>query len=324
MKKPTLQDRAEYAVARALQAAISALSDASADRAGAQFGSWVRSPLGIRKRVVAENLRSAFPAASDEWIEATSKRAFEHLGREAAAILRLSRLPPERVVERTDLIGEDELRAELGNGRGAILFTGHFGNWEVGAAAIAARGIPMHAVTKRLRNPLVDQRLGETRHRLGIQTISHGKAPRQVPRALRQGHVVGIVGDQDARASGLWIPFFGRDASTHRGPALFARRLGSPLFATFVTRLPGTPPRYRVHLDQVSVPETGDLEADLQAATEVLHERLEAAIREHPEQYFWLHKRWKTPPPPEPSNPRNGTTGAETRSNLSHRRSEGA
>jgi KDO2-lipid IV(A) lauroyltransferase len=110
---------------------------------------------------------------------------------------------------------------------------------------------------------------------------------------------VGIVGDQDARGAGIFVPFFGRPASTHRGPAVFSLRFGAPAFACVARRLPGPGVRYRVSGQQVEVPRTGQLDEDVEALTAALAARLEAEIREAPEQYFWFHRRWKSKPPVE-------------------------
>ncbi|HEX2189036.1 MAG TPA: lysophospholipid acyltransferase family protein [Longimicrobiaceae bacterium] len=304
--RPTLAHRAEYLLARGLEGAVSALPERLAEGLGARAGGVAGGPLGIRRSVVEENLRIAYPDAPEEWIRETARAAYRHLGREAAAILRLSRLDREEVVRRTETRGWDELQAALGEGKGVILATGHYGNWEIAAAAVAARGVPISAIVKRMGNRLVDARLEALRRRLGVETIEMHQAQRQVPRVLRQGGVVGIVADQDARRSGVFVPFFGRPASTHRGTALFALRLGTPVFACTARRLPGREVRYEVSGYRVPVRSTGDLEADVARLTGHLAAALETDVRAAPEQYFWFHRRWKTRPPPEPAPAEQG------------------
>lgn len=304
-----MRHRAEYALARALEGAVSALPEGAADAFGARLGAAVYR-MGIRRAVVEDNLRRAFPGASEAWRDEIARGAYRHLGREAAAMLRLSRLDRAAVVERTIPRGWDELQAALAEGNGAILFTGHYGNWEIAAATVASRGVPVAAIVRRQGNARVDRRLDETRRRLGIETVSQREAPSRIPRILRRNGVVGIVGDQDARGSGILVPFFGRPASTHRGPALFALRFGAPVFACVARRLPGPGVRYEVSGARVEVPRTGDLEADVRALTERLTARLEAEIRVAPEQYFWFHRRWKSAPAGEPPAPGQGIPGA--------------
>ncbi|MEO7368312.1 MAG: lysophospholipid acyltransferase family protein, partial [Gemmatimonadaceae bacterium] len=215
---------------------------------------------------------------------------------EATAMMRLSKLDSQAVIERTIPTGWDDMEGALSEGRGLLLVTGHYGNWEIAAATVAARGIPIAAIVRRQGNRLVDERLQELRRKLGVETIYQSQAPSRVPRVLRANGVVGIVGDQDARRSGIFVPFFGRPASTHRGPALFALRLNAPVFSCIARRLPGADVRYEIVGERVAVTRTGDLDQDVTALTTELAQRLERQVRVAPEQYFWFHKRWKTNP----------------------------
>ena len=210
--------KTEYALARALESAVSAMPERASDSFGRNVGRLVHR-MGIRLNVVDENLRLAFPEKDDAWIAEITRKTYEHLGREAAAMMRLSKLDPQAVVERTIPVGWDQMEAALGEGRGVLLVTGHYGNWEVAAATVTARGIPIAAIVRRQGNRLVDARLQDTRRKLGVETIYQSAAPSRVPRVLRANGVVGIVGDQNARRAGILVPFFGRPASTHRGPA---------------------------------------------------------------------------------------------------------
>ena len=288
--------RAEFALARSLERAVSLLPERAADGFGASIGRALHG-LGIRRETVDENLGIAFPDQTDEWRAKVRVAAYEHLGREAAAMLRLSKLDAQAVVNRTVTHGWDELHEALSIGRGVILVTGHYGNWEIAAASVAARGVPIAAIVRRQGNRLVDERLQELRRNLGVETIYQGQAPARVPRILRANGVVGIVGDQDARKSGVFTPFFDRPASTHRGPALFALRLNAPVFSCIARRLPGNDVRYEVRGRRVDVARTGNLDEDVRALLTELSKRLEEEVRRAPEQYFWFHRRWKTRPP---------------------------
>jgi Kdo2-lipid IVA lauroyltransferase/acyltransferase len=300
----------EYRLARTLERAAATLPEGAADALGGQLGA-AAYRLGIRRPTVEANLRLAFPDAPERWRREVARGAYRHLGREAAAMLRLSRLDPAAVVERTVTRGWTELQEALGEGKGVILVTGHYGNWEIAAATVASRGVPVAAIVRRQSNHRVDARLNEARMRLGVETVSQREAPSRIPRVLRRNGVVGIVGDQDARGAGIFVPFFGRAASTHRGPALFALRFGAPVFACVARRLEGPGVRYEVSGSRVEVARTGDLEADVRTLTARLAARLEAEVRAAPEQYFWFHRRWKTAPPTEPQGAGQGMASTD-------------
>lgn len=299
MRAPTLQDRFEYILVRLLEGMITLLPARAADRMGAVIGDILRR-LGIRRTMVLRNLQRAFPDADPTWIETTARECYRHLGREAVAMVRLSRMRPEQIVALTETDSWPVVEEALAEGKGVLVVTGHYGNWEVAAAAVAARGVPIQAIVKSQRNGLVNSLVEEARARLGIGTIEMGKAPRLVPRVLRDGGVVGIVGDQDARWKGVWVPFFGRPASTFRGPAQFALRLGAPVIASIARRRPDG--RYHLEGSRLEVERTGDLEEDELRLTAAIAAHLEAEIRKDPAQYFWFHNRWKTIPPAELPN----------------------
>ncbi len=285
----------EFGLVRALETAVSTLPERASNAFGRMLGRTIHR-IGTRRDVVSENLRIAFPEATAEWRDDVERRAYEHLGREAAAMLRLSKLDASAVIERTETAGWELFQQARSLGRGVILVTGHYGNWEIAAATVAARGAPISAIVRRQGNRIVDGRLRDLRSRLGVATIYQSEAPKRVPRVLRANGVVGIVADQDARGAGIFVPFFGKPASTHRGPALFAIRYGAPVLTCSARRLPGKDVRYEVTWEEVPVVQTGDLELDVRRLTADLALRLEGAVRRDPDQYFWFHKRWKSKP----------------------------
>lgn len=299
-------------MARALEGAVSTLPEGAADAFGRRLGGMLYR-TGVRRQTVDQNLRLAFPELSRRERDSIARGAYEHLGRETAAMLRLSRLDRQAVIDRTIPRGWDELDGALAEGKGVILVTGHYGNWEIAAATVASRGVPIAAIVRKQGNLFISRRLTETRRRLGVDIITQKEAPRQVPRILRGNGVVGIVGDQDARRSGVFVPFFGHPASTHRGPALFALRFGAPVFACVARRLPGPGVKYEVAGTRVPVVRTGDLDADVRSLTAELAARLEASIRQAPEQYFWFHRRWKSKPRGELGAFGQGMSGADSR-----------
>ncbi|HWV58363.1 MAG TPA: lysophospholipid acyltransferase family protein [Longimicrobiales bacterium] len=297
--RPSLAHRVEYALLSGAVAVGEALGARGAARLGGVLGGLGYWPLGIRRRVVESHLAQAFPERDVAWVRRTAREAYAHLGREMFAMLRLARTSREAIIASTEVIGFDALRAAVDAGRGAIVVTGHLGNWEIGGASLAARGIPMDVVAQRQANPLFDRMVVRARERLGMRVIERSRATKLALRSLREGRAVAFVADQDARRAGVFVPFFGRLASTHRGPALMAVRTGAPLFLGSCLRVGDG---YRITLRQITVREgSGDVDDAVIALTAAFTRGLEEAIRAAPEQYFWHHRRWKTRPVEEPA-----------------------
>ncbi len=253
--------------------------------------------LGVRRKTVRAHLLQAFPDESEAWRRRVARDSFRHVGRESLATFLLGRMSRQDVLDRTEVVGLEAVQAAVDSGDGAILVTGHFGNWEIAGASLAARGVPLDVVVQRQRNPLFDADINRTRERLGMTVIQRSAAPRKVLRSLRDGRAIAIVGDQNLRRGGIFVDFFGRKASTARGAAIFALRTGSPIFLAIIRRLQGYPPRYRLTLEPVAFSPSGDMEEDVLRLTEAHTRHLEEEIVRAPEQYFWQHRRWKTRPP---------------------------
>jgi KDO2-lipid IV(A) lauroyltransferase len=200
---------------------------------------------------------------------------------------------PSALRERARMVGFESFREAASSGKGLILLTGHVGNWEMGGAAIAAHGVPLDVVGKGMSNRRFQVDLFGARERLGMRVIEMGDASRDALRALGAGRVVAVLGDQQAHKGGVLVPFFGRPASTARGPALFALRSGAPVFVAFCISERGQKARYTVSFEPLRYARTGDAEADVMSLLVAYGAALEAAIRRTPEQYFWHHRRWK-------------------------------
>jgi Kdo2-lipid IVA lauroyltransferase/acyltransferase len=315
-----LRHRLEYAGLRTLEAVFARLPERAAGSLGSALGS-AAFRLGLRREVVEANLERALPHEDEAGRRMAARAAFRHLGAEASTLLRLAGLPREAVVDRTEVSGWKALEVAHAAGRGVIVVTGHYGNWELSAAAVGARGLPVLAVAKQQSNRLFDRRLGGVRAGLGVRTVDMERAPREIPRALRRGEVVGFVADQDAGERGLFLDFFGVPASHHRGPALFAARYRVPVFYAACHRLSGWPARYRLELHPLPLPpEEVEMEESVRRITRSWAAALEDTIRRDPSQYFWMHNRWKRRPPREHEAgrlrtmpPRGATTSRDLR-----------
>lgn len=295
-RRPTLMHRIEHVFFMGAVGAATALGDRGSAALGRSLGSLGYFPLRFRRQLVEKHLRWAFPEKDEAWIRSTARAAYGHLGREAIATIRLARMTREDVLSRTTVIGFDEFERALAQGNGLVLASGHVGNHEIGAAALSARGIPLDLVVQRQGNPLFDEALISSRERLGLGIIDRSRATRLAVKALRSGHAVAFAADQNAGKAGVFVPFFGKLASTHRGAALFAVKTGAPLFLGTSLRRGH---QYEVTLQPIEVDRSGELDDVVYRLTVAFTERLEAVVRTAPEQYLWLHRRWKTRPPEE-------------------------
>lgn len=290
--KPTLQHRIEYALFGGMVSLAVLLGDRGADGLGNIVGR-LGYLLGFRRKLVESNLRIAFPDADDAWIRATVRQAYEFVAREALAMLRAGRLSREEVLERTAIKGADVMRDALAEGHGVVLVSGHIGNHELGVAALGLRGYIGDIVVQKQGNPLFHAAITRTRKRFNAGIIDREKASRRVVKALRAGRIVVFASDQNAGRSGVFVPFFGKLASTHRGAALFAYRTGAPLVFAATLRRGKV---YEVSLERLDVDRTGDMDDVVYRMTAAFTAKLEEVVRTAPDQYLWLHRRWKTRP----------------------------
>ena len=285
-------DLLEYAALRTGLGALGALRWKRAGTIGAQLGRLGYWPLRVRRGVVESQITASFPEWDAARVRQVARGAYEHLGRTAVEAALLPTLSREDVIARFEGEGDWPVLARAqALGRGVIVVTGHVGNWELAGAYIAARGLPIDGVTRRMKNPLFDRYLTATRERSGMGVIPENPA-RHVPRALRAGRVVALVADQGVKGmASTYVPFFGRPAKTPRGPAVFALRLGVPIVAGTAIRLPSG--RYRAVVEPVEVIDTGNREHDIDAVVARYTAIIEHWVRMYPEQYFWHHRRWK-------------------------------
>jgi KDO2-lipid IV(A) lauroyltransferase len=274
---------------------------------GAAFGrAWARLG-GPRTQVARVNLRIAFPAWSEAEREAVLVRSFENMGRSLAEFALLARLGPEALRERVRVEGREHFEAARSASKsgGVIAITGHFGSWELLAAAMAAHGFPFVAVQKPRESPLLDAIVERYRNLGGAEFLARGDAARAALRALREGKAVAILYDQDApRDEGVFVPFFGRLASTRDGPVRIALRTRAPVLPIFLHRI-GTG---STHVAQFRPPiemlrPEGDVEAAIRENARRMTEAIEQEIVRAPDHWSWIHRRWKTQPPGEPRPP---------------------
>ncbi len=301
----SLAHRAEYGAVRAAVGLLGAVPLAAARRVGELTGMIGYAPLGIRRTVVLRQIAAAFPGVDERGVRRLARGAYAHLGRVAVETALLPSLDREEILQLfSGADGFDAVLRAHAAGRGVILITGHLGNWELAGAYVAARGIPIEAITRRMNNPLFDQYLTRTRERSGMRVIRDADAVKRTPRALREGHAVAFVADQGVLGlASTFVPFFGRPAKTPRGPAVFAIRSEVPVFSAAAVREGDG--RYRFLVAPVPLASTGDRDADVDTVVARYTAILESWVRRYPEQYFWHHRRWKRQPPDTPAELRD-------------------
>jgi KDO2-lipid IV(A) lauroyltransferase len=265
---------------------------------GARVGDLLWVTLPGRRAVALDNLARAFGRErSAEQLAELGRRSFQHLGMNLVEACVFFFRPPTVLLSRVDLGNPEPVREAVAMGRGVLALTAHLGNWELLAAVSALSVYPLSVVMRPLDDPVVNWLIERFRRRSGVELIAKGQALPAMRDALRQGRMVGVLLDQNAsRAEGVFVPFFGIPASTSKALAVLSLRTGAPVVPIFILR--GREGRHSVWADPpIPAPETGDVAA----YTAAFNRSIEAAIRRAPEQWFWLHRRWKTEPHSEPA-----------------------
>jgi KDO2-lipid IV(A) lauroyltransferase len=246
-----------------------------------------------------ENLTRAFPREySPGGIETLARAVFENLGRTAVDVARSD--TPLLATDAVHIDGLNRLQEASRRGKGVLLIMAHFGPWELLPLIGALRYRPTHVVARPLDNPWLDDLFTALRERGGNRVIRKRDAVLAILQVLRQGETVGILIDQHiSERDGVVVPFFGRPASTAFAPALIVMRSGAAVLPMAIVREGRG--RYRVVIaDEVPVRRSGDFKADLVENTARFTAAIEVFIRQHPDQWLWVHRRWKTRQPLDP------------------------
>ncbi|MFN6962478.1 MAG: lysophospholipid acyltransferase family protein [Pyrinomonadaceae bacterium] len=262
--------------------------------------------LGGLRRVGMRNLEIAFPERSVDERREILKGTFENLGRVLGEVSQFMKTTPaalERIVD-FDLDAESVALYHLNKTekRGVLITTGHFGNWEMLVFAFAALHEPIAYLARPIDNPLIEELTVRIRTRFGNRPINKTNSAQLAIKILREGGILGILADVNAHPKeGVFVPFFGVPACTTAGAALIALRSDALIFPTFCV-WDKEIKRYRIVHGRVLEPvRTGDRERDILETTAAYTAEIERIYRQYPEQWMWIHKRWKTRPKGEPS-----------------------
>ena len=254
---------------------------------------WV---AGAERRLALEHLALAFPERDAAFRRRTARAAFISLVQSGLEVAAAAQLQP-RLAEYVQLSEGDRalLAAAHAEGNGVLFASCHLGNWELLARRVLLEGYPCGTVAREAQDPRLTALLEKAHAEVGLTTLWRGRPglAKELLKLLRTSAFVGMLIDQDTAVQGVFVPFFGRPAHTARAVGDLAVRLGAPVVFGCIHR-EGT--RHRVVLRRIPVPATGDREADALAVTAAATAAIEAEVRARPDEWVWMHRRWKTRP----------------------------
>jgi KDO2-lipid IV(A) lauroyltransferase len=289
----------QYVAVRTVAAMLQSLPLRLALRAAEGLALLVATIDAKHRKAAVRNVAASYPSASLAACEAIVRRTYRHLAAMLVEVLFAPRFVRRSNVGRyMDARHLEHFDRAVKAGKGAVLVIGHQGNWEFIGYTVTLMGYPLHAIARPLDNPRLDRFLNRFRTGTGQAIASKYNVLRQMGELLSQNKIVIFLADQDARRHGLFVPFFGRPASTFKAPAVVALRYGVPLLVADIYRV-GLMRHVGILHPPLDVPPglTGEEAVKYLVATYT--RKLEDFVRRRPEQYLWLHRRWKTRPPEE-------------------------
>jgi len=299
---PTFAHRLQFGLYQVLERVLGALPRPTVLAFGRAAGLLFCGLDARHRRVVRDNLRAAHLGLDEAAVRRLSRDCFQHFGALAFITLHQMRASAEELRELTRIQGAEHLEAAIAEGKAVILTTGHLGNWELLGLTLSLSGWDMSVVGRALDNPLLEARLGAFRARFGNAVIPKAGAVRGALRAVKERRLVSFLVDQDAMTRGVFVKFMGRWASTYSTPGMLAARFQLPIVPIASRMLEDG--RLEVTISPAfHAPATGDPERDAWVATQRITAWVEARVREAPEQWFWMHRRFKTQPGPGTPEP---------------------
>ena len=261
---------------------------------GAGFGRLAFGLAGRDRRRALTHLQLAFPDLSDGERRRLARSTFRHLGMCLFELLHVWGRAPARASSYVEVVGFEEIERIRQTGRAIVVLTAHCGNWELISCANHSHGLGLAAMTRGLDDEGLQRLTVDLRAHLGSEAIARGsrKSSRQMLKTLKAGGCLAMLIDQDIRTDGVWVPFFGKLAHTPTAAADLALRLGADVVPTFSERLEDGRHRLTFH-PALQLPD------DATEATAVMTAAIEDQIRRRPEQWVWMHRRWRRRPPGE-------------------------
>ena len=296
---PSLRHRLEHFAVKTVMAAVRVMPMRAVLTGGTLLGRAFHFFDRPHRRLAIANLRAAFPRRTEAECRAIARDMFSHFGRLLMALLKFSQMTPRQMLDSVEFQGEERVRQAHRAGRGVLLFTGHFGFWEINALVHALAIEPMAVLARPLDNPLLHDLLEAVRKSTGNSVIYRRGAIRRVLRALASNQAVAVLIDQHIQtADAVFVNFFNRPAATTSALAALALRTGAPVIPVFALPLPGG--RFRmVYEHPVDPPRADDPDA-VREFTQRCTDVLEMYVHRYPNLWLWMHRRWRdVGPPPE-------------------------
>lgn len=300
-KQGKVQTFFEYLAARTIFASLRLLPLTLAMKAGSAIGGIAYTVAGDLRKTGQRNLLLAFPEKSDQERTELLKACFASLGRTLGIFSHFETVNPAELLKFIEPEGLANLDDAKKQGRGVILFTGHLGAWELSSFALSVLDRPLTFLVRRMDNPEIERLVDHSRTRLGNRTLDKLAAARPMLRVLQTGETLGLLLDLNTLdEEAIFVNFFGVPASTNFMVAKLALRNQTPVIPVFAPWDNGIK-KFRLQVDPpVKFESTGDEIEDVRRLTEELSLVIENKIRQYPDQWLWIHKRWKTRPPGEP------------------------
>jgi len=260
---------------------------AVAERRGELFGELAFRVLKSRRRRAISNLELAFPEWSDAKRDEVARKVFRHFGLITADFLRTPLRTNEELLAATEVVGMEHYEKAAAVGKGIIACTAHLGNWERFGHWMIATGGNISVVARDANQGAIQDRVSKIREMTGLTVLSRGDSARPILVKLRRKEIIGLLPDQNSDES--FVPFFGKPCGTVLGPAVLHQRTGAPLLPAYCVRT--GPGKYKVILlEPIDIDNTNKSAEEIMAEVNAV---LESVIREYPEQWLWLHDRWK-------------------------------
>jgi KDO2-lipid IV(A) lauroyltransferase len=301
-KRSKFQTKLEYFAVRGIVGAIGLFPLKTSMSIGRNIGNVVGSLIPKLKKTGRRNLEIALSDLSVGEKEKILRGTFESLGRHLGFVSHFRKFEREDIHNLVEVVGKEHFDKAHATGRGILFFTGHFGSWEVFNLLPPAFGYEMNILVRRIDNPLVENFVDKMRTRFGSVTLDKTKSARTMFRVLENGELLGILADLNAQEKeGVFVDFFGIPASTTISIAKLALKTNAVVLPAFAVWNEAKQ-KYVVHLEPpIDYEKTENAEEDIKFLTQKITTVVEKYVRQFPEQWLWIHKRWNTRPEGEPN-----------------------